>query len=149
MTTQNETLAHRFHMDIFQQGNLAAADEIVAPNFILHSPGLPPEMQHGPEGVKRFATMMRNAFPTDSQITHDDTIASGDKVVIRWRASGVQNGELFGVPPTGKRVEFSGIDVFRIADGKLVELWQNWDQLGLLQQLGAVPPLAQVSRSAR
>jgi steroid delta-isomerase-like uncharacterized protein len=135
----NEVLAHRFHMDVFQQGNLAVADEIVAPNFVLHAPGLPPQMQRGAEGVKQFAAAIRNAFPDDLRITHDDTIGAGDKVVILWSSTGTHNGVFMGIPPTGKPTTVTGIDIFRIAGGKLVELWQNWDQLGLLQQIGAIP----------
>jgi steroid delta-isomerase-like uncharacterized protein len=139
----NEVLAHRFHMDIFQQGNLAVADEIVAPDFVLHSPGLPPQMQRGAEGVKQFAAAIRNAFPDDLRITHEDTIRAGDKVVIRWRSTGTHNGVFMGIPPTGKPTTVTGIDIFRVAGGKLVELWQNWDQLGMLQQIGVVPQMAQ------
>jgi steroid delta-isomerase-like uncharacterized protein len=135
----NEALAHRFHMDIFQQGNLAVADEIVTPDFVIHSPGLPPQMQRGAEGVKQFAAAIRNAFPNDLRITHDDTISAGDKVVIRWSSTGTHNGVFMGIPPTGKPTTVTGIDIFRIAGGKLGELWQNWDQLGLLQQIGAIP----------
>jgi predicted ester cyclase len=77
------------------------------------------------------------------QITHDDTIGEGDKVVVRWTASGMHQGDLFGVPPTGKSVQVTGIDIFRVAGGQLAELWQNWDQLGMLQQVGAIPAPAQ------
>ncbi len=139
-TQENEALARRFHMDLFQHGNLGVADEIIAPDFVLHSPGLPPAMHRGPEGAKQFAAMIRGGFP-DLQIAHEDTLSIGDKVVIRWSAIGTQTGELLGIAPTGRRMMVTGIDIFRIADGKLVEFWQNWDQLGMLQQLGVVPPL--------
>jgi steroid delta-isomerase-like uncharacterized protein len=139
MSTQaNEALAHRFHMDIFQQGNFAVADEIVAPEFVMHSPGLPPEMQRGPEGAKQFARMLRAGYP-DLLVTHDDTISAGEKVVIHWTASGTHTGALLGIPPTGRRMTVTGIDIYRLAEGKLVELWQNWDRLGMLQQLGVLP----------
>jgi steroid delta-isomerase-like uncharacterized protein len=141
---EHTALARRFHLDIFQHGNLAVADEIIAPDFVIHAPGLPPEAQRGPEGVKHYATLLRTGYP-DLQVTHEETLPAGDKVVIRWIASGTQTGALMGIPPTGKRMLVSGIDIFRLADGKLVELWQNWDQLGMLQQLGVVPTPGQAA----
>ncbi len=144
-THDHETLAERFHLELFQHGNFAVADELIAPDFVLHSPGLPPTLPPGPESAKQFATMIRTGFP-DLQITHHDTFSAGDKVVIRWSARGTQTGEVMGVPPTGKQMQVTGIDIFRIADGKLVEFWQNWDQLGMLQQLGALPTPGQATR---
>jgi steroid delta-isomerase-like uncharacterized protein len=138
-TEEDKALAHRFHVDIFQGGDLDAADELCAPDFVIHAPGLPPELQRGPEGVKRFAAMLRRGFGDVVEITHEDTIAEGDKVVIRWSSRGTHRGEFLGIPPTGKATTTTGIDIFRVEGGRLAELWQNWDQLGLLQQLGALP----------
>ena len=138
MSAENEALAHRFHMDIFQRGEMDAADEILSPDFVNHFTGNPPEMQRGPEGVKRLATAIRTAFP-DAQITHHDTMVQEDKVIVRWSMTGTHDGDMFGVPPTGKPVNITGIDIFRISGGKIVELWQNWDQMGMMQQLGVVP----------
>ncbi len=143
-TEDNTALAHRFHMDIFVKGDLAVADELLTPDFVIHFPGLPPEMLHGPEGVKKYATAIRTAFP-DLHITHDDTIAVGDKVVIRWTVRATHQGELMGIAPTGKQVTITGIDIFRLSLGKLAEMWQNWDQLGMLQQVGALPAPAPAS----
>jgi predicted ester cyclase len=134
----NQALAHRFHMDIFEKGDLTVADELVTPDFVIHFPGLHPELSQGPEGVKKYATMIRTAFP-GLHVTHDDTIAAGDRVVIRWTARATHQGELMGIAPTGKQVTITGIDIFRLAHGKLAEMWQNWDQLGTLQQIGAIP----------
>jgi steroid delta-isomerase-like uncharacterized protein len=135
MSTENEALAQRFHRDIFQAGNLAVADEILALDFVMHAPGFPAELAHGPEGMKRLATATRTAFP-DLQFTDEDIIAQGDKVVIRWIFRATHQGEFHGIPPTGKQVTFGGIDIFRVAGGKLLELWPEADNLGLLQQLG-------------
>jgi predicted SnoaL-like aldol condensation-catalyzing enzyme len=82
LSAHNQALAQRFHEDIFKAGNLAVADEILAPDFIMHAPGFPAELTHGPEGMKRLAIATRTAFP-DLQTTDEDTIAQGDKVVIR------------------------------------------------------------------
>ena len=142
LSAANEALAQRFHRDIFQAGNLAVADEILAPNFVMHAPGFPTELTHGPEGMKRLATATRTAFP-DLQTTDEDTIAQGDKVVIRWTFRATHQGEFQGIPPTGKQVTFGGIDIFRVAGGKLVELWAEADNLGLLQQLGVIPAAEQ------
>jgi ketosteroid isomerase-like protein len=126
----NKVLARRFHDDLFEQGNLAAADEILAPDFVWRSPPQT-EFLIGPEAVKQQATDFR-AFIPDVALTDDDEIAEGDRVVIRWTATGTAQTESGGVP-----VVYTGIDIFRIADGKLAELWQNTDDLGLEQQLAA------------
>jgi steroid delta-isomerase-like uncharacterized protein len=138
VSEKNKAVADRFHL-IFQEGNFVVADEIIAPDFVMHAPGLPPEMPPGPEGAKQYATIVRAGFPDHFEITHEDIMAEGDKVVIRWTARGTHTGEFMGIPPTGKQIMITGMDIFRIAGGKLVELWQSWDQLGMLQQLGVVP----------
>ncbi len=138
MTEGNKALADRFHMDVFQEGNLDAADEILSADFAWHGGLGPGEDQRGPEGTKQVASAVIGAFP-DRHITHEDTIAEGDKVLIRWALSGTQDGELMGIPPTGRRVTLTGFDLFRIEGGKIVEMWQEADQLGMMQQLGVVP----------
>src|SRR5262245_13537225 len=138
LSAANEALAQRFHRDIFQAGKLAVADEILAPDFVMHAPGFPAELTHGPEGIKRLATATRMAFP-DLQTTDEDIIAQGDKVVIRWIFRATHQGDFQGIPPTGKQVTFGEIDIFRVADGKLLELWAEADNLSLLQQLGVIP----------
>ncbi len=133
-----KALAHRFHMDIFQEGNLDAADEILSPDFVYHGSLGPGEDQRGPEPTKQVASGVIAAFP-DRRITHEDTLAEGDKVLIRWSLTGTQEGELMGIPPTGRQVTLTGFDLFRIEGGKIVEMWQEADQLGMMQQLGVVP----------
>jgi steroid delta-isomerase-like uncharacterized protein len=80
----------------------------------------------------------RNAFP-EIQMTVEDLIAEGDKVVTRWTARGTHQGELMGIPPSGNPVEVTGITIDRIEGGKVVETWANYDALGMMQQVGAVP----------
>ena len=116
MSEENKTLAHRFHMDIFQQGNLAAVDQLISPDFVWHAPAAPPEWAQGPEGVRRAATELRAAYP-DMDFNHDDTLAERDRVMIRWTMYATHNGPLMDIPATGKRVTVTGIDVFRIAGG--------------------------------
>ena len=138
MSDANIRLARRFHMEMFQEGQLDVADEILSPNFVVHSPDYPPELPQGPEGVKMWAGALKNAFP-DVKLTHHVEVADGDKVVFQWSCQGTHQNELMGIPASGQPVSISGIDIFRIENGKLVELWQNYDMLGLLRQVGAVP----------
>ena len=122
-----------------QEGDLSVADQILTPDFVNHGAGIPPELAQGPEGANRFAQAIRTGFGNEVNISHDDVIVHGDRVVIRWSTWGTHKGDLLGVPATGKPIKITGIDVFRVQDGKLAELWQNWDQLQMLQQIGAVP----------
>ena len=82
--------------------------------------------------------MIRSAFP-DLRVTLEDDIAEGNKVVSRWRAQGTHQGELMGIAPTGNQMAITGITIDRIEEGKIVEEWENWDALGMMQQIGAVP----------
>ncbi len=125
-------------MDVFQEGNLDVADEILSSDFVWHGAFSPGEDQRGPEGTKQVASGVIGAFP-DRRITHEDMIAEGDKVLIRWTLSGTQEGELMGIPPTGRRVTVTGFDLFRIERGKIAEMWQEADLLGMMQQLGVIP----------
>ena len=124
----NKVLARRFHEEIFDQGNQEVAAEILAPDFVWHAPVGDP-IAVGPEAVNAVATDLRGFIP-DFVLTDDDEIAEGDRVVIRWTLTGTAQGESGPVP-----VIYTGIDIFRIADGRLAELWQNTDDLGLEQQL--------------
>ena len=146
MSEENKALAHRFHMDIFQQGNLAAVDQLISPDFVWHAPATPLEWTEGPEGVRQAATALRTAYP-DLDITHEDTLAEGDRVMIRWIMRGTHTGPLMDIPATDKPVTVAGVDIFRIAGGQIVELWQHWDQLGMLQQLGVITTPEQQSSS--
>jgi len=106
-------------------------DDLVAPSIVLNgwAPGL--------EGLKKVVTGMRASFP-DLHHTLDDVIPAQDKVVVRFKFHGTHQGEYRGIAPTGKPVTYTGIGIWRIADGKLVEHWSNIDLYGLMQQLGAV-----------
>jgi len=134
----NKALVRRVYEEIHNKGNLDAADELVSASFINHNapPGMPP----GPEGIKRVFTMFRSAFP-DLNVTVEDMVAEGDKVVARLTLRGTHQREFMGLAPTGKQVTLSVIDIARIAGGKIVERWGVEDMLGLLQQLGAIPSL--------
>ena len=139
MSEQNKTIARKVFEDIQSQRNLALVDKLVAGDYIGHTPL---NDIHGPEGAKQFEAMLHEAFP-DHRVTVEDQIAEGDKVVTRWTCRGTHKGKFQGLPPTGKQMTMTGITIFRIANGKLVEGWTNLDLLGMLQQLGAVPAPAQ------
>lgn len=124
---ENEALAHRFHMEIFQEGKLSVADEILTPGFVLRNPILPSELIHGPEGVKKFASLVGDSSP-EFQIIHHDAISNGDKVMIRWTFTGVLKKEMLGIQPSGEPITITGFDFFRIsADGKIAEMWQQFN----------------------
>jgi predicted ester cyclase len=133
--------SRRLLEDSFGDGKFELIDQLVAPEALNHDPALPAHMRdlRGPEGLKRIVTMYRTAFP-DLRMTVDDVIASGDKVVLRWHSEGTHHGELAGLAPTGARGSVTGISIDRWKDGKLVEGWAEWDNLGLARQLGAAPP---------
>ncbi|MGI8968828.1 MAG: ester cyclase [Chloroflexota bacterium] len=136
----NIDLIRRFYAEIFNNGNLAVADEIIAAEFVEHIPQPMPGSRStkGPEAIRSFASMFRGAIP-DLHVSIDDVIAAGDKVVTRVTWEGTQRGPLFGADPTGKRLRFTGIDIVRIDGGKLVEHWGQVDVLGVLSELGFLP----------
>jgi predicted ester cyclase len=138
MLEENKAIVRRIPEELYNEGRLAVADEVIAPDYVEHFP-LPLGWPSGLDGLRQFVTVLRAAFP-DFRYTIEDEIAEGDMVVIRLTASGTHRGEFMGIPPTGNRATWTEIHVCRIADGKLVEHWANLDQLGMMQQLGVVPP---------
>ena len=137
-TEANKAIARRFLEEVLGQGKLAVVDEIVAPEHKSSGPGSVPGLPPGPEGTKMFVGIYRSAFP-DIHFTIDDQIADGERVVTRWTAHGTHKGELMGIPPTGKSTTVHGMTLDRIVNGKMVESWAVFDQLGMLQQLGVIP----------
>jgi len=132
-TEENKALVRRFYDEVTNGKNVALLDELLAPNF----EGFTGEDSgHGQnrEEFKHMISMMLKAFPDHHQTIHD-WIAEHDKVVTRWTAWGTQQGEFAGIAPTGKRVKISGMDIFRVVDGKMVEVWAEVDMLGVMQQL--------------
>jgi steroid delta-isomerase-like uncharacterized protein len=137
-TEENKALIRRFYEEVFNNRNLAAIDDFYAPEHVDHT--LPTGLPVGPEGTKQAIATMLEGFP-DLHITIEDMIAEGDKVVIRFTTHGTQQGTLGGIPPTGKQVAVSTIEITRIAGSKIVEDWGLDDRLGMLQQLGLVPAM--------
>ncbi len=142
-TEENKAIARRWSEELWSKGDLAVADEIVASNYVRHDPG-DPFSAEGPEGVKRLVGMVRAQVP-NLHITIEDVIAEGNKVVTRYTVTGTDTIGFRGRPPTGKQTKVTAIQIFRIADGKIVESWANRDDLGLMQQHGVIPMPGQVS----
>jgi steroid delta-isomerase-like uncharacterized protein len=142
-TEENKALARRFADDILNRGNVDVVDEVYAPDYVDHDPAMPEDV-HGIEGVKENYNMILSAFP-DIQITIEDQVAEGGTVVSRWTMRGTHQGELMDIPPSGKRVEFMGVTISRIEGGKIVEDWDIYDALGMMQQIGAIPEPGQQS----
>lgn len=140
MSADTKALARRFLDEAFNGGNLDVVDELVAPEFVNHDSAMP-EPLVGIDAAKASITGYRDAFP-DLRLTIEEMIAEGDLVTTRWTARGTHRGDLMGITATGKQATVTGITIDRIQDGRFVESWTNWDTLGLLQQLGAVPALA-------
>jgi steroid delta-isomerase-like uncharacterized protein len=130
--SENKAKFQLLYDEILNKGNLDAFDELCAPNFVKHA--IPPSPDYGIEGSKQSVLMLRKAFP-DIKYTVEDMIEDGDKLVARWSAKGTHKGEFMGIPPTGKQVFFSGIEIIRVEDGKAVEEWEELDRAGLMQQL--------------
>ena len=137
MSADNKTLIRRFGEDLWNAGNLLRADQFLAPNVVSHFTHLPSPTNR--EGFLTFVTQLRDAFP-DLAFTLEDLIAEHDKVVARWTMRGTHHGLLLGIPPTGKPIRISATIIYRIAGGKIAELWGNVDVLSLAQQIGVVTP---------
>jgi steroid delta-isomerase-like uncharacterized protein len=135
MSTENEELVRRFFEEFCNGRRADVADEIVASDFVSHGPQAPPA--EGPDGVKARVGLYQESV--DGHWNVKEVFSSGDRVVALWTGTGTHQGELMGVPPTGKSIDVEAISVFRIADGQIAEEWTVWDALGLLQQVGAVP----------
>ncbi|MGH9560490.1 MAG: ester cyclase [Terracidiphilus sp.] len=131
-TTDNKRLADRVWEEIWHQGSLERIDELFAEDFVRHDPG---RKIHGPEENRQFIQGFRATFP-DLHFAVEDQIAEGDKVCVRYRCQGTNSGAFQGKPATNKLVSYSGILIYRIANGKIAEQWTEFDLMGLLKQLG-------------
>lgn len=130
----NKELIRRFYDEVWNKGNVDFAYEVFADNYVRHDlrPGNP---TGGPAGQAEVARDFRTAFP-DVSMQPDLIFGEGDMVVARWTTRGTNTGQWGSVPPTGKTAQFSGVNIFRFANGKVVEIWNHRDDLGLMQQMG-------------
>jgi steroid delta-isomerase-like uncharacterized protein len=132
---ENKDIARRF-IQIWGQGSLDLIDELGAPSLTVHYPVIPQVVQ-GAGVFRRVMEGFRSAFP-DSALAIEEEIAEDDKVVIRWSFSGTHQGNLLGIPATGKKVSWTGITIYRIVDGKVMEEKGEEDFLGFFRQIGLV-----------
>jgi steroid delta-isomerase-like uncharacterized protein len=138
MSEENKAILRRVADEVFNQGNLDVVDELFAPNYVLHDPSIPGGERRGAESFKQqWVSMFRTAFP-DLRLNVEDQAAEGDKVVTRYTVRGTHQGELMGIPPTDNEVVVGGMIVSRLSGGRIEEEWNNFDALGMMQQLGVV-----------
>ena len=147
-TAENKRLA-REAIRIWTTGDLDAADDIYAPNYVNHQHHNPGDTRdlHGVEAMKSFAAEFRRAFP-DFHDSIDIQVAEDDLVVTRFTSKGTHRGTFMGVEPTNKELVWTGISIDRIIGGKIVESWANWDMMGMMQQLGAISSSGKISEEA-
>ena len=136
MPEENKAVIRRYIEEVFNQGNLSVVEEFVTDGYIDHDPVNPGA--RGPDGVRSIAKKYRDAFP-DMHMKIDDLLAVDDKVIARWTSTGTHEGELDGMPPTGKHVTITGMSISRFEGGRIAEAWPIFDALGLLRQLGVLP----------
>ena len=132
----NKEVTRRFSAEVWGEGNVALANELIAPDLVEHTPF--PAPTPGLEGHKQVLAMFRSAFP-DLKVTVDEVFAEGDWTCLRWHGDGTHTGQLMNIPPTGKSVHVTGIDVLKLENGKIKERWAELNALGLMQQLGVIP----------
>jgi steroid delta-isomerase-like uncharacterized protein len=140
---RNKALVRRSLEEIYTGGNLDAVDDVFAHDVVAHDPTFPGGVLRGSDGIRGNVERGHRAF-ANWRFTVEDIVAEGDRVVTRVTMRGTSTAEFLGMAPTGREVEVSGITLHRIADGKIAERWGNWNTLGMLQQLGRLPPLDQI-----
>jgi steroid delta-isomerase-like uncharacterized protein len=143
----NKALVRRYCEEAWNKHNPAVVDQIYATDFVDRSPDIP-GIPHTRDGLKQFMGVYLRAFP-DANMTIEDQLVEGDRVVTRWTGRGTQTGQFMEMPPSGKKVAVPGVQIDRFSGGKIVEEWTLFDQLGMLQQLGAIPAPAQPAVAAR
>ena len=137
MPADNKAIVRRLYEEVWNNRKLEVVNELISPNHALQGPTVFGS-SIGPEAYKRQVSSLLEAYP-DLLWTIEDTIAEKDRVVACWTLSGTHKGDFMGVPATNKKVSVSGMTIHHIAGGKIMDSHTNWDALGMMQQLGAVP----------
>lgn len=138
MSAESNAAAARRVFDAFNEGDLGALDEVCAPDIVSHDPAEAEDVR-GVEAHKQRVQGYRTAM-SDLNVTVEELIATEDSVVTRWRARGTNDGELMGMPASGRSMDITGITIDHFdADGRIVESWDQWDNVGFMQQLGISP----------
>lgn len=135
MTDANKALAQRFFDEVWTQHQLATLAELFTADFVWHEPNSPADLC-GIDRARQFFNQQFTAFP-DYQSTVEDLFGEGDRVAVRWLATGTHQGVLKGLQPTGRTVSLPGISILRFRDGKIAEYWSSLDNFLLLSELGA------------
>ena len=138
MSEQNKAVVRRWFEEVWNQGREATIDELFPAEGVAHGLGDSEADVHGAAEFKPFVANIRGSIP-DTHIRVDDIFADGDRVAVRVTLEGTHSGEGLSVPPTGRKVRIQGIIILRMVDGRIVEGWNCYDQLGLLRQIGALP----------
>jgi steroid delta-isomerase-like uncharacterized protein len=139
MSAENKAIVRRLYDEVWNKRKLDVVAQLISPSHALLDPFVSGS-QVGPELYRRRVLELASSFP-DLRFTLDDLIAEKDKVVVSWVISGTHKGEFMNIPPTGKKVSVEGITIHYVRDGKILDSNARWDALGLLRQLGALPPL--------
>jgi steroid delta-isomerase-like uncharacterized protein len=134
---ENKQIARRF-VDICNRQQFDLLDELLVADYVHHDPNLPPEAQRGRDNYKQGIMMFYRSFP-DLQGSIQNLVSEGDRVVAQLRWRGTHTGELMGIPPSGKTVDFGMIEIYRVTGGKIAEGWAQFDAMTMMQQIGAVP----------
>ena len=141
MASESVRFVETWFEEVWKKGRLSAVDEMMAPSATMHGLGEAGQDVSGPAGFKPFVERLRGAF-NDIEITIQQTIEQDDLIASRWVANMTHTGDDLGVPATGKHVTVTGMSIARLQNGKMVEGWNNWDMLSLMQQIGAQEPPA-------
>jgi len=134
-SSENIALVKRWYREVWRERKNETIYELLSPDAVVHGHTPSDAPMHGPREFAAFAERIRRAFP-DTDVVVDDVIAVDDKVAVRWSVTATHSGEGMG-SPTGKLVRVSGMTIARIVDGQIVEGWDVWDRLGMLEQIGA------------
>jgi len=137
--SKNKAVIRKFVDEVLVGGNLSLVEEVFDPGYVAHDPSNP-WRQGGLEGARAFLGEFHKGLSDRAYIV-EDMIEEGDLVMYRWTMRGRQTGPFMGIPPTGRSIEITGMDAFRLRNGKIVESWVAADALKMLQQLGILPPL--------
>ncbi|OVE85208.1 ester cyclase [Natronolimnobius baerhuensis] len=146
MATDKIALVRRDPEEVWTEGNLETIDEIFAADFVLHDPSSADDSK-GRDEYRAYVEAYREAFP-DVEYEVEHVLAEDDTVALRYTAHGTHDGEFMGLEPTGDQVSVSGMEMYRIEDEQIAEMWTSYDALGLFQELGVVPPLEDLGESA-
>ncbi len=135
MSAANEAVVRRYYEQMCNERKNELAAELFTADHVMHDPQVPTAV--GPQGMVDTVAVYQNGV--DGHWGIEEIFSVDDRVVVRWTGTGTHNGEINGIPPTGKRIRVDAITIHQLRDGKIAETWEVWDTLGFLQQLGVVP----------